>query len=76
MRCAGVFLAKLDGSAKGGVVLSITQELNLPVLFVGTGEGPEDMAVFEPRKTSWRACSSQLKAGHVSALRKLTSTAQ
>ena len=49
MRCAGVFLAKLDGSAKGGVVLSITQELNLPVLFVGTGEGPEDMAVFEPR---------------------------
>ena len=49
MRCAGVFLAKLDGSAKGGVVLSITQELDLPVLFVGTGEGPEDMAVFDPR---------------------------
>ena len=48
MRCAGVFLAKLDGSAKGGVVLSITQELDLPVLFVGTGEGPEDMAVFDP----------------------------
>ena len=49
MRCAGVFLAKLDGSAKGGVVLSITDELSLPVLFVGTGEGPEDMAVFNPR---------------------------
>ena len=49
MRCAGVFLAKLDGSAKGGVVLSITQELDLPVLFVGTGEGPDDMAVFDPR---------------------------
>jgi fused signal recognition particle receptor len=49
MRCAGVFLAKLDGSAKGGVVLSITQELDLPVLFIGTGEGPEDMAVFDPR---------------------------
>ncbi len=49
MHCAGVFLAKLDGSAKGGVVLSITQELDLPVLFVGTGEGPADMAVFDAR---------------------------
>ena len=49
MGCAGVFLTKLDGSAKGGVVLSITDELDLPVLFVGTGEGPEDMAVFDPR---------------------------
>ncbi len=49
MRCAGVFLAKLDGSAKGGVVLAITDELNLPVLFVGTGETAEDMAIFDPR---------------------------
>ena len=49
MRCAGVFLTKLDGSAKGGVVLSITDELNLPVLFIGAGEGPEDMALFDPR---------------------------
>ncbi len=48
-RCAGVFLTKLDGSAKGGVVLGITDELNLPVLFIGTGERPEDMAIFEPR---------------------------
>ena len=49
MRCAGVFLAKLDGSAKGGVVLAIADELDLPVLFVGTGESPEDIAVFDPR---------------------------
>ena len=49
MRCAGVFLAKLDGSAKGGVVLAITDELNLPVLFVGTGESADDMAIFDPR---------------------------
>ena len=47
MQCAGVFLAKLDGSAKGGVVLSIADELDLPVLFVGTGEGADDMAVFD-----------------------------
>ena len=49
MRCAGVFLAKLDGSAKGGVVLAIADELDLPVLFVGTGEQPEDIAVFDAR---------------------------
>ncbi len=49
MRCAGVFLAKLDGSAKGGVVLAIADELELPVLFVGTGEQPEDIALFDPR---------------------------
>ncbi len=49
MMCAGVFLAKLDGSAKGGVVLAITDELNLPVLFIGTGEQPDDVAVFDPR---------------------------
>ena len=49
MRCAGVFLAKLDGSAKGGVVLAIADELDLPVLFVGTGEQLKDVAVFNAR---------------------------
>ncbi len=49
MMCAGVFLAKLDGSAKGGISLTITDELGLPVLFVGTGESAEDMAIFDPR---------------------------
>ncbi|MCH7800416.1 MAG: signal recognition particle-docking protein FtsY [Chloroflexi bacterium] len=48
IKCDGVFLAKLDGTAKGGVVLAITQELQLPVLFIGTGEQPEDIAVFDP----------------------------
>jgi fused signal recognition particle receptor len=46
----GVLLAKLDGSAKGGVVFSICHELGLPVLFVGTGEGPEDLAPFHPQE--------------------------
>ena len=45
--CDGVFLAKLDGTAKGGVVLAIVQELNLPVLYIGTGEQPDDIAVFD-----------------------------
>ncbi|MBI2855601.1 MAG: signal recognition particle-docking protein FtsY, partial [Chloroflexi bacterium] len=48
--CTGVFLAKLDGTARGGIVVPIVQELGLPVLFVGTGESVEDMAPFEPRE--------------------------
>ena len=47
--CDGVFLAKLDGTAKGGIVLAIAKELKLPVLYIGTGEQPEDIASFEPR---------------------------
>ena len=48
MGCTGVFLSKLDGTAKGGTVVAIVQELGLPVLFIGTGEGMEDMAPFHP----------------------------
>ena len=42
-----IFLAKLDGSAKGGVVLSICDELGIPIRFIGTGEGADDMAPFD-----------------------------
>ena len=45
----GLVLSKLDGTAKGGVVLSIRDELDVPVKFVGTGEQPEDFARFEAR---------------------------
>jgi len=44
----GVFLAKLDGTAKGGIVLAIRKELGIPVKFVGLGEGPDDVAPFDP----------------------------
>ncbi len=44
----GIFLAKLDGTAKGGVVVAIRNELNLPVKFVGLGETYEDIAAFDP----------------------------
>ncbi len=44
----GVILTKLDGTAKGGMVFSIHQELGLPVRFVGTGERIEDLAEFDP----------------------------
>ena len=50
MRCAGVFLTKLDGSAKGGAALGISRELALPILFIGSGEGADDMALFDPRE--------------------------
>jgi fused signal recognition particle receptor len=43
----GVFLAKLDGTAKGGIVLAICDELKIPIQFVGTGDGLEDMAAFD-----------------------------
>ena len=48
--CDGVFLAKLDGTAKGGMVFSIQKELGLPVLFIGTGETADDLSLFEPRQ--------------------------
>ncbi len=44
----GVVLAKLDGTAKGGVVFSIGKELGVPVRFVGVGEGIDDLIPFEP----------------------------
>lgn len=44
----GVIISKLDGSAKAGFIFSIAEELNLPVLFAGLGEGPDDLAPFDP----------------------------
>jgi fused signal recognition particle receptor len=46
----GVFLAKLDGGAKGGVAFAIVHEMGLPILFLGTGEGPEDLAFFDAER--------------------------
>ena len=47
LECDGVFLAKLDSSAKGGIVFAIASELRIPVLFIGTGEQPDDVARFD-----------------------------
>ena len=44
--CTGVFLAKLDGTSKGGIVVPIVHDLGIPVLFVGTGESISDIAPF------------------------------
>ena len=48
--CTGIFLAKLDGTARGGIVLAIRQELQVPILFIGTGESLEDLAPFDPKE--------------------------
>jgi fused signal recognition particle receptor len=44
----GIALTKLDGTAKGGIVISVQRELGVPVKLVGLGEGPDDLAPFEP----------------------------
>lgn len=45
----GIFLAKLDSTSKGGIVLAICDELKIPVLYIGTGEQLDDMAPFDAR---------------------------
>jgi len=48
VHCTGLVLAKLDGSAKGGVAVSIRQTMGIPVKYVGLGEQIDDLAVFDP----------------------------
>ncbi|WP_027863370.1 signal recognition particle-docking protein FtsY [Marmoricola sp. URHB0036] len=45
---SGIVLTKLDGSAKGGIVVAVQRELGVPVKLVGLGEGPDDLAPFDP----------------------------
>lgn len=47
VECDGVFLAKLDGTAKGGIAIAVADELGLPVVYVGTGESAGDVAAFD-----------------------------
>lgn len=44
----GIFLAKLDGTARGGIVIAIKDQLDIPVKFIGLGEKPEDISEFDP----------------------------
>ena len=48
VKCTGIILSKLDGTAKGGVVVAIRRQMGLPVKYVGVGESADDLAVFEP----------------------------
>jgi fused signal recognition particle receptor len=44
----GIVLTKLDGTAKGGIVVAVQRELGVPVKLVGLGEGADDLAPFDP----------------------------
>ena len=44
---SGIVLTKLDGTAKGGIAVAIMEELKLPVLYIGVGEGIEDLQAFD-----------------------------
>ena len=46
--CTGLVLAKLDGTAKGGVAVAIRMQMGIPVKYIGVGEGIDDMQVFNP----------------------------
>jgi len=46
----GIVLTKLDGTAKGGIIIAIAEELKIPVKFIGVGEGIEDLQRFEPKE--------------------------
>jgi len=50
VQVSGIVLAKLDGTAKGGVVLAIREQTSIPVKFVGLGETPEDIETFDPQR--------------------------
>ena len=50
VQCTGIVLAKIDGTAKGGVVVAIRQQFELPVKYIGVGEKAEDLALFNPDK--------------------------
>ena len=48
--CDGIIVTKLDGTAKGGVMIAVAEELGVPVDFIGIGEGREDMQRFDPKQ--------------------------
>jgi fused signal recognition particle receptor len=53
----GIFLTKLDGTAKGGIVLAICDELKIPIKFMGVGDGLTDLAAFDPETFVEVLCS-------------------
>jgi fused signal recognition particle receptor len=50
LEVTGIILTKLDGTARGGIVVAIAGELGLPIRYVGIGEGVDDLREFDPRE--------------------------
>ena len=64
--CTGIILAKLDGTAKGGVVVAIRQQVGLPVKYVGVGEQAEDIGLFDADEYVEALFDELLPSGDVS----------
>ena len=66
MKCTGIILSKLDGTAKGGAIFAIKQKLGLPVKFVGVGEQTRRHGTVRPRRVRQCAIREGVKArGHM-----------
>lgn len=50
LNITGIVLTKLDGTAKGGIIIAVKEELGVPVKFIGIGEGPDDLRPFDPQE--------------------------
>ena len=46
----GIFLTKMDGTAKGGIAITVTDQFDIPIKFLGIGEGIDDIEAFDPRR--------------------------
>lgn len=55
----GLILTKLDGTAKGGIAVTITDEYDIPIKFIGVGEGMDDLEVFDPESFAGGICSEE-----------------
>lgn len=63
VKCTGIILSKLDGTAKGGAIFSIKQKLDLPVKFIGVGEKLDDLEPFDPETYVEALFDSEGKSG-------------
>ncbi len=61
--CDGIIVTKLDGTAKGGVMIAVSEELEVPVDFIGLGEGIDDLQRFDPNQFAEALCSYERVTG-------------
>ena len=64
----GVVLTKMDGTAKGGIALAVSHELNLPIKLIGTGEKLESLQPFDPLEFASMLFDDSLARGRAAAL--------
>ena len=57
----GIVITKMDGTSKGGIILAIKEELNIPVKFIGLGEKMEDLEVFDLNKYLYGLCKELIE---------------